>query len=281
MSPIVLVAVAAVVVIVFVLYGVKRRSGSDYRSDVSKVSVKAGPPGLYTTGGKINGEHVVFLIDTGASVISIPQNTADRLGLTVIEGSQSEARTAGGPVPTYRCRLDSIAVGSISLRNVEVEAIVNSGLEDDTVLLGTNYLKYLTMELKGGHMLLRKGELRVPLSEQGLFLTNGTINEEPVIFLIDTGASVTSIPQNTADRLGLTVIEDPQSKGRTAGGIIPTYRCKLDSVAVGPLSLRDVQATVRSKSADGKELADDKVLLGMNFLEYFTMEMKGKTMFLH
>lgn len=107
--------------------------------------------GHYVADGEINGERVVFLIDTGATQVALPAHLARRLGLKL--GAAVTLQTAAGPAAGYQTRLASVRLASIEMR--EVSALVADGLDPDTVLLGMNFLKRLEMTQRGDQLILR------------------------------------------------------------------------------------------------------------------------------
>lgn len=108
--------------------------------------------GHYIAPGLINGESVRFLIDTGASEISVPSDVAARLGLS--RGRAGFASTANGTVTVYDTRLLEVALGGIVLNNVR--AHINPGMEGETVLLGMSFMRDLELVQRDGTLTLRQ-----------------------------------------------------------------------------------------------------------------------------
>ncbi len=108
--------------------------------------------GHYVANGAINGHKVVFLVDTGATMVSIPQGLARRIGLE--EGPIMRSQTANGTITTYRTRLDSVALGAIELRNIS--AGINPYMQGDQVLLGMSFLRKLELIQRDGSLTLRQ-----------------------------------------------------------------------------------------------------------------------------
>ena len=104
----------------------------------------------------------------------------------------------------------------------------------------------------------------------GHYVSNGTINGNTVVFLLDTGASDIAIPESIADEIGLEKGRDIFVK--TANGNTRAYRTRLDSVALGDITLYDLNATILT-NITGRE-----ILLGMNFLKHLEIVQKGKTL---
>jgi len=113
-------------------------------------------------------------------------------------------------------------------------------------------------------------EISLQRNVYGHYVTNGTINGHPVVFLLDTGASDVAIPESLANEIGL--LKGQAVYVKTANGNTEAYRTQLDSVALGDITRYDLSATILPNIA-GKE-----VLLGMNFLKHFEIIQKGKTL---
>ena len=104
-----------------------------------KVSLKQNTMGHYVTGGEINGERVTFLLDTGATNVSVPSHLASRLGLQA--GRSYRAQTANGTILVASTVINELKIGDITLRNVS--ASINPGMQDQAILLGMSALKQL------------------------------------------------------------------------------------------------------------------------------------------
>lgn len=107
--------------------------------------------GHYVAEGEINGRHVTFLLDTGATWVALPTGLARELGLK--RGAAITLQTANGAAVGYQTRLDSVRLGPIEMR--DVAALVADGMDADTVLLGMNFLKRLEFTQRGGELVLR------------------------------------------------------------------------------------------------------------------------------
>lgn len=108
--------------------------------------------GHYVAPGTINGHPVRFLLDTGATDISVPGALANRLRLA--PGKTSYASTANGTIKVYSTRLDSVALGGLSLANVS--AHINPHMQGDTVLLGMSFLQHIELTQRGDTLTLKR-----------------------------------------------------------------------------------------------------------------------------
>lgn len=108
--------------------------------------------GHYVATGFINRHQVTFLLDTGATDVSIPARLAKRLGLE--RGAPVYYQTANGTITAYSTVLNEIRLGEISLHNVR--AHINPQMNDDDILLGMSFLKQLEFTQKGAELILRQ-----------------------------------------------------------------------------------------------------------------------------
>ena len=109
--------------------------------------------GHYAVQGSINGASVRFLVDTGASLVSMGVAEAVRAGIDYRKGRQSTSMTANGPTQIWVVRLDKVQVGGIVLHGVEA-AVHENALP--VVLLGMSFLNRTDMRRDGGFLVLRK-----------------------------------------------------------------------------------------------------------------------------
>ncbi|HEB59414.1 MAG TPA: TIGR02281 family clan AA aspartic protease [Gammaproteobacteria bacterium] len=108
--------------------------------------------GHYVATGAINGQEVTFLLDTGATDVSVPLVLADRLGLK--KGPVVFFETANGTASGYRTRIDHIRLGNIELH--DIVASINPNVQGDEVLLGMSFLKHLEFTQRGNTLTVRQ-----------------------------------------------------------------------------------------------------------------------------
>jgi aspartyl protease family protein len=122
---------------------------------VSEVQVWRNPRGMYTTVGSINGLPVPFMVDTGATLVTLNSGQARRLGIDYqATGRQAAVMTASGVEPAWEVMLDRVKVGELKLNNVA--AVVIEGPQPATALLGMSYLGRLEINNSGRLMTLKK-----------------------------------------------------------------------------------------------------------------------------
>ncbi len=126
-------------------------SGGAGGADRQSVTLSAGAGGHFTADGQINGGAIQFIVDTGATAISIPASDAIRLRIDYRKGRRGTTQTAGGPTEAYIVTLDSVRVGGIELHNVEA-IVIERGLT--VSLLGNTFLNRMEMRREGQTMTL-------------------------------------------------------------------------------------------------------------------------------
>ncbi len=109
-----------------------------------------------------------------------------------------------------------------------------------------------------GEPLVAGREVRIPMAIDGHFWVDGMINGVKVKFLIDSGATVTTIDRATAARSGAKVAESADQLVRTGNGFIRVARGRADSLQIAAIKREDVALHV----VEGDEIN----VLGMNFL---------------
>lgn len=106
----------------------------------------------------------------------------------------------------------------------------------------------------------------------GHFAADGTVNGQPIRFMVDTGATITALPAADARRLGIDLGKGQPVLLRTANGTARARQVKLDVVSVGGVTLYNVEAVVME--GDGLSLP----LLGMSFLNRMDMKREGSVL---
>ncbi|MBS1188280.1 MAG: hypothetical protein H6R10_72 [Rhodocyclaceae bacterium] len=118
-----------------------------------KVVLAADAQGHFVTTGTVNGVSVQFLVDTGATMISLGAADARRIGLDGNQGQRGVTQTANGQAMVSRVKLDTVRIGDISLHNVD--ALIHQN-DMPVALLGMSFLNRMEMQRDGGSMTLRK-----------------------------------------------------------------------------------------------------------------------------
>jgi aspartyl protease family protein len=122
-------------------------------SGAARVTLVADERGHFVTLGTINGASMRFLVDTGATMISMGVGDARRIGLDYLNGERGVTRTANGVARVYKVRLDTVKVGDITLNGVD--ALVHD-TDLPWALLGMSFLNRLEMNRQGDNLTLVK-----------------------------------------------------------------------------------------------------------------------------
>lgn len=112
------------------------------------------------------------------------------------------------------------------------------------------------------------GSLQLPRHRDGHFYVEGSINGQPVRFMVDTGASTIAVTDALAQRAGLEGGEVVQF--RTANGSRMGRLVRAQSITVGTLQVRNL--TVGTGYTGSSE---QDALLGQNFLRQFDVRMRN------
>ncbi len=115
--------------------------------------------------------------------------------------------------------------------------------------------------------------VQIARDEEGQYRVRGSINGQPVEFLVDTGATAIAMNAAQARRLGFDyrVVGDP-GIATTASGQVSAYSVNLERVKVGEIVVRNVRGVILEGSYP------EFTLLGMTFLSQVSFEERGGVM---
>lgn len=123
-----------------------------------KLTLLPDASGHYIADGTINDLPVEFLLDTGATLVTIPPKVQQQLNLPV--GESVEVQTAAGPIQVYPVQLASLVLGQMRLHNIK--AMYNPQTQDDRVLLGMNALREMRFQQLGTQLVLEQTQVAAP-----------------------------------------------------------------------------------------------------------------------
>jgi aspartyl protease family protein len=120
------------------------------------LSIPRDARGHFATEGRIDGQRIAFMIDTGASVVALNETSAARFGLRPIPGQYTAAvNTANGKVKAARARLPMVDVGGLIVRDVDAMVLPDQALSEN--LLGLSFLSKLKrFEYTNGQLVLEQ-----------------------------------------------------------------------------------------------------------------------------
>ncbi len=124
------------------------------RAGRQNATLNADAGGHFFTMGSINGGSVRFLVDTGATFVTLPAAEAKRLGINYLQGQRGQMQTANGPTIVYGVKLDTVRIGDIEVNSVD--AVVSGNDAMGATLLGMSFLNRMEMKRDGQGMTLTK-----------------------------------------------------------------------------------------------------------------------------
>ncbi|GGE70847.1 hypothetical protein GCM10011533_24070 [Streptosporangium jomthongense] len=123
---------------------------SHTRGSATEIELQANRQGHYLANGTINNQKVTFILDTGATTVSVSEAIAQKAGL--IPRHPSMARTAAGTVRVWSTTIQELRLGDITFNNVP--GTINPAMDPDMVLLGMSVLGQLNFSQQSGVLTL-------------------------------------------------------------------------------------------------------------------------------
>lgn len=240
---------------------------------------------------EVNGEGPFeFILDTGAGTSLLSSELGQKLGVKII-GSK-EGQSAGGAISVSLAQVNSLAVGSVKLDDVDVGLVdlshigktVGAKIDGD---LGYNFLKHFRvtldyrqseirlddpkrLEFAGQSTAVTEVALRLATPAKPLILVEVHANDRgPFQFAIDTGTSTTAITPELAKQLG--VVSSPIGAATTGGapvdvtaGVLPSFQvggARVDNLAVIVADFFAMLSNAIGTKLDG--------IVGYNFLRNY------------
>jgi aspartyl protease family protein len=130
----------------------------DTAADVGlrSLSIPRDGRGHFSTEGRIDGQRIAFMVDTGASVIALNESSAARFGLRPSRNDyRATVSTANGTVKAAPTRLAMVDIGGLIVRDVDAMVLPDEALSEN--LLGLSFLSKLKrFEFANGKMVLEQ-----------------------------------------------------------------------------------------------------------------------------
>lgn len=125
-------------------------------SSSHSLSIPKDARGHFATEGRIEGQRIAFMIDTGASVVALNESSAARFGLRPTPGQYTaNVSTANGTIKAARARIAMLDVGGLIVRDVDAMVLPDKALSEN--LLGLSFLSKLKrFEYANGQMVLEQ-----------------------------------------------------------------------------------------------------------------------------
>lgn len=119
----------------------------------NRIVLPADSRGHFMTQGIINGATVSFMLDTGATAVSMSTADATRIGVDFSKGQRVQMSTANGVAQGWRLRLQSVRVGDVEV--YDIDAIVTQQ-PMPYILLGNSFINRFSMRRDADQMVLEK-----------------------------------------------------------------------------------------------------------------------------
>ena len=120
------------------------------------LTVRRDNRGHFNVEGRVDGRRMDFVVDTGATIIAIPEREAARLGIHPARRDYTaQIKTANGTVHAAPTRLAMVEVGGLTVRDVAAVVMPNEALSEN--LLGMSFLSRLRrFEFADGRLVLEQ-----------------------------------------------------------------------------------------------------------------------------
>ena len=126
------------------------------QSGLRSLSIPRDARGHFQTEGRIDGQRIGFMVDTGASMIALNETSAALFGLRPSRGDyNATVTTANGTIKAARTRLAMVDIGGLVVRDVDAMVLPDEALSEN--LLGLSFLSKLKrFEYANGKMVLEQ-----------------------------------------------------------------------------------------------------------------------------
>jgi aspartyl protease family protein len=166
------IALVAIVLVMLSLYGVSVLDETVIASKNDKAAARIEPKtspnprstrnvvlrsenGQFSTDGRVDGRPIAFMVDTGASQITLRESEAARLGYRPRERDYViKIHTANGEGRAARVELDTVQVGDIIVRDVSALVVPDGALGVN--LLGMSFLSRVRWMHERGQLVLEQ-----------------------------------------------------------------------------------------------------------------------------
>ncbi len=116
-------------------------------------------------------------------------------------------------------------------------------------------------------------EVHLQQNPMNHYVSSGRINNHPVVFMLDTGATDVVIPAAVAEHIGLK--KGMRGRAQTANGIVDIYHTRVKHLQIGNIELRDISASINPAMS-----ANEEILLGMSALKELEFVQRGESLIL-
>ena len=116
----------------------------------NELIINATYQGHFIIPGTINSKPVNFILDTGATNITLPWSIARESNLPVL--NEFYAHTANGNALVYSSNIENLTIGEFKFNNIDV--VISPQMSGNLCLLGMNILKELDINIQDNKLIL-------------------------------------------------------------------------------------------------------------------------------
>ncbi len=127
--------------------------GSGPAARGSRIVMTASSGDHFLTQGAINGHAVQFMVDTGATTVSMSVSDAERLGIDYKKGQLARSSTANGVVTVYLVKLASVRIGDVEVHDIDASVLP---VAMPNILLGNSFLTRFQMTRMNDQLVLER-----------------------------------------------------------------------------------------------------------------------------
>jgi aspartyl protease family protein len=134
----------------------KAQAATVAQAGIRSLSIPRDARGHFQTDGRIDGQRIEFMVDTGASVVALNEKSAASFGLRPSRGDyNATVSTANGTIKAARTRIAMIDLGGLIVRDVDAMVLPDEALSEN--LLGLSFLSKLKrFEYANGKLVLEQ-----------------------------------------------------------------------------------------------------------------------------
>ena len=250
--------------------------------------------------GKVNGQPVTALIDTGSNSTFVWSWTANQLGLPLGGVPRMRVFGAGGEAQIAETMIKDLQIGAYRASGVRLLVIGDEHAKNPNsgIVLGDEFFSSFSTEFDIAHGVVRllrpegckadqlaywsttysQADLQPVRIENPRILISVLVNGKHVNAILDTGARTSILDLSVAERIGVRpgAAAEAIPSGGIAGKSFPTWVETFDTVSIGDETIRNVRlrigdmfgndTVVRTGSRIGRAVNSYEMLLGFDFL---------------
>ncbi len=205
---------------------------------------------------------IIFIAACAASTCATAQQATQSVALSGVMGSKALLVVDGGAPKALDVgeAYQGVKVLSVSGDQavLEVKNTGSTGTSRLTVRVGDAPVSQGARP--GGS---NASKIILPIGQGGHFFAQGWINNRPIKFMVDTGATTVAMGVSDAERMGIDYKKGQMVQMGTANGVAQGWKVKVNTLKIGDIEVYDVDTIVGPNMPFA--------LLGNSFLSRFNM----------